>query len=88
MRATFIVAVAANTRRTSTARSSRSRAAAPDLTVNNVLIDRDKSDIAATNGVIQGLTGLLDVPPPLPEADDAVVVPDDTEAPVETEPAG
>ena len=51
-------------------------------------IDRDKSDIAATNGVIQGLTGLLDVPPPLPEADDAVVVPDDTEAPVETEPAG
>ena len=60
------------------------------MTVNDVPIDPAKSDIAATNGVIQGLTGLLEVPPPLPEADEAVVVPDDTEAPeepVETEPA-
>ncbi len=48
-------------------------------------IDPTKRDIAATNGVIQGLTALLDVPP---AADDAVVVPEkpvETDAPVKTE---
>ena len=34
---------------------------APDLSVNGVPIDPTKSDIAATNGVIQGLDALLDV---------------------------
>ena len=64
--------------------------ASPSVTVNTVLIDVDKSDIEATNGVIQGLTALLlDVPPPASE--DEVVVPDTkapigTDAPVATEP--
>ena len=58
---------------------------APEVTVNGVAIDATNSDIPATNGMIQGLMELLDVP----AADEAVVVPD-TEAPEEpvaTEPA-
>ena len=63
------------------------RARLPVLTVNGVADRRrPSSDIAATNGVIQGLTELLARPPPA--ADDAVVVPEkpvETDAPVKTE---
>ena len=49
-------------------------------------IDPAKSDIAATNGVIQGLDGVARRR--RPAADDAVVVPEkpvETDAPVKTE---
>ncbi len=66
---------------------------APNLSVNDVLIDPAKRDIAASNGVIQGLEALIATP----SADDAAIVPEppveteppvEDEAPVATEPAG